>query len=76
MKRRGGRPVSPLGADSGRCATLRHDAVSWSQGIGLETVKAALAAGHRVRAFARSAGKIDLSDPGGIPDRWGCERSL
>ncbi len=34
-----------------------------SQGIGLETVKAALAAGHRVRAFARSAGKIDLSDP-------------
>ncbi|TNC10810.1 NAD(P)-dependent oxidoreductase [Methylobacterium terricola] len=34
-----------------------------SQGIGLETVKAALAAGHRVRAFARSAGRIALSDP-------------
>ncbi|KMO19829.1 NAD(P)-dependent oxidoreductase [Methylobacterium platani] len=34
-----------------------------SQGIGLETVKAALAAGHRVRAFARSAGRIELSDP-------------
>lgn len=34
-----------------------------SQGIGLETVKAALAAGHRVRAFARSAGTIALSDP-------------
>ncbi len=34
-----------------------------SQGIGLETVKAALAAGHRVRAFARSAEKIALSDP-------------
>ncbi|TGE01304.1 NAD(P)-dependent oxidoreductase [Methylobacterium nonmethylotrophicum] len=34
-----------------------------SQGIGLETVKAALVAGHRVRAFARSAGKIALSDP-------------
>ncbi|AWN44956.1 epimerase [Methylobacterium terrae] len=34
-----------------------------SQGIGLETVKAALAAGHRVRAFARSAGDIALSDP-------------
>ncbi len=34
-----------------------------SQGIGLETVKAALAAGHRVRAFARSASKIALSDP-------------
>ncbi|MGY2052688.1 NAD(P)-dependent oxidoreductase [Methylobacterium sp. JK268] len=34
-----------------------------SQGIGLETVKAALAAGHRVRAFARSADGIALSDP-------------
>ena len=32
-----------------------------SQGIGLETVKAALAAGHRVRAFARSADRISLS---------------
>ncbi|MBE7203834.1 MAG: SDR family oxidoreductase [Parafilimonas terrae] len=35
-----------------------------SKGIGLETVKAALAAGHSVRAFARSAAGIDLSDPG------------
>ncbi len=34
-----------------------------SQGIGLETVKAALAAGHRVRAFARSAARISLADP-------------
>ncbi|MCJ2121479.1 NAD(P)-dependent oxidoreductase [Methylobacterium sp. J-077] len=34
-----------------------------SQGIGLETTKAALAAGHRVRAFARSAAGIDLADP-------------
>ena len=34
-----------------------------SNGIGLETVKAALAAGHQVRAFARSAAKIALSDP-------------
>lgn len=34
-----------------------------SQGIGLETVKAALAAGHRVRAFARSANRIELADP-------------
>jgi putative NADH-flavin reductase len=33
-----------------------------SQGIGLETVKAALAAGHTVRAFARSASKIALDD--------------
>ena len=33
-----------------------------SNGIGLETVKTALAAGHRVRAFARSAESIDLAD--------------
>ncbi len=33
-----------------------------SRGIGLETVKAALAAGHKVRAFARSAPSIDISD--------------
>ena len=32
-----------------------------SKGIGLETVKAALAAGHRVRAFARSASSMALS---------------
>jgi uncharacterized protein YbjT (DUF2867 family) len=32
-----------------------------SRGIGLATVKAALAAGHRVRAFARSA--VDIADP-------------
>lgn len=31
-----------------------------SQGIGLETVKAALAAGHTVRAFARSAHRLPL----------------
>jgi len=34
-----------------------------SRGIGLETVKAALATGHKVRAFARSAPSIDISDP-------------
>ncbi len=34
-----------------------------SRGIGLETVKAGLAAGHTVRAFARSAGAIAISDP-------------
>jgi len=33
-----------------------------SRGIGLATVKALLAAGHRVRAFARSAHDIALSD--------------
>lgn len=31
-----------------------------SRGIGLETVKAALEAGHKVRAFARSASRIAL----------------
>ena len=34
-----------------------------SKGVGLETVKAALEAGHRVRAFARSAERIDFSHP-------------
>src|SRR4026209_1480766 len=34
-----------------------------SHGIGLETVKRALDAGHRVRAFARSAASIPLSAP-------------
>lgn len=33
-----------------------------SKGIGLETTRQALAAGHRVRAFARSAPEIALSD--------------
>jgi putative NADH-flavin reductase len=37
--------------------------VGASRGIGLETVKAALAAGHEVRAFARSAPTIDVTDP-------------
>lgn len=36
--------------------------VGASRGIGLETVRAALAAGHRVRAFARSANTIPISD--------------
>jgi putative NADH-flavin reductase len=33
-----------------------------SQGIGLETVKCALARGHRVRAFARGAAGIPIDD--------------
>ena len=33
-----------------------------SRGIGLETVKAALRAGHRVRALARSAASIPIQD--------------
>lgn len=35
-----------------------------SRGIGLETVKAALRAGHSVRALARSAARIPVQDPG------------
>ena len=34
-----------------------------SQGIGLATTRQALAAGHKVRAFARSADAIRLEDP-------------
>jgi uncharacterized protein YbjT (DUF2867 family) len=35
-----------------------------SRGIGLETVRRALADGHRIRAFARGAAAIDLDQPG------------
>ena len=34
-----------------------------SRGIGLETTRQALEAGHTVRAFARSAADISISDP-------------
>lgn len=34
-----------------------------SRGIGLAAVKQSLASGHRVRAFARSAGRIAVDDP-------------
>lgn len=34
-----------------------------SRGIGLESVRAALDAGHRVRAFARSAARIPVNHP-------------
>jgi short-subunit dehydrogenase len=46
-----------------------HDAVARvliigaSRGIGLETVKAALKAGHSVRALARSARRIRVAHP-------------
>lgn len=42
---------------------MRSLVIGASQGIGLETVKALLADGHRVRAFARSASKIALEHP-------------
>jgi putative pyruvate formate lyase activating enzyme len=35
----------------------------WSRGIGLETVKTALAAGHSVRALPRSAASIPIQNP-------------
>nr|USU32375.1 hypothetical protein NG677_01190 [Methylobacterium sp. OTU13CASTA1] len=41
-----------------------------SQGIGLEIVKAALVAGHRVRAFAMSAANMSLSGEGLERFRW------
>jgi uncharacterized protein YbjT (DUF2867 family) len=47
----------------------KHDAVATvliigaSRGIGLETVKAALKAGHLVRALARSARRIPVDHP-------------
>jgi uncharacterized protein YbjT (DUF2867 family) len=53
-----------------------------SRGIGLETVKALLAAGHRVRAFARRATPIPIDDPrlekidGDALDRTMIERAL
>jgi uncharacterized protein YbjT (DUF2867 family) len=53
-----------------------------SRGIGFETVKAALAAGHEVRAFARSAASIALTNPrlesvaGDALDKESVERAL
>jgi putative NADH-flavin reductase len=53
-----------------------------SRGIGLETVKLALKAGHSVRAMARSAGAIRLRDPklekldGDALDQHTIERAL
>ncbi|MBM3408638.1 MAG: NAD(P)-dependent oxidoreductase [Betaproteobacteria bacterium] len=35
-----------------------------SKGIGLETVGVALKAGHRVRAFSRSGGRLSVAHPG------------
>ncbi|HPG88421.1 MAG TPA: SDR family oxidoreductase [Hyphomicrobium sp.] len=53
-----------------------------SRGIGLETVKAGLAAGHNIRAFARSAANIPLEDarltkiPGDALSRSDLENAL
>jgi putative NADH-flavin reductase len=56
--------------------------VGASRGIGLETVKLALKAGHSVRAMARSANAIRLHDPslekqdGDVLDQHTIERAL
>lgn len=53
-----------------------------SQGIGLETVRCALAEGHRVRAFARGAASIAIDQPelekiaGDALDRAAVSRAL
>ncbi len=53
-----------------------------SKGIGLETVKAGLAAGHNVRAFARSAAGIPITDarlekfPGDALSRGDLDKAL
>ena len=53
-----------------------------SKGIGLETVKAGLAAGHMVRAFARSAAGIPVTDaklerfPGDALSRTSVDKAL
>ncbi|SFL19227.1 Putative NADH-flavin reductase [Methylorubrum salsuginis] len=59
------RPFRRLSSVGTREVNVTHVLViGASKGIGLETVKAALKAGHRVRAFARSAADIAISDPG------------
>src|SRR5215210_625526 len=55
------RVFSRVGTGEARMAHVL--VIGASKGIGLETTKAALAAGHRVRAFARSAASMGLSEP-------------
>jgi short chain dehydrogenase len=61
-------PVCPVVCEPGG-SDREHDAVATvliigaSRGIGLETVKAALEAGHSVRALARSARRISVDHP-------------
>jgi hypothetical protein len=60
--------LHPHGSEPGG-SDQEHDAVATvlivgaSRGIGLETVKAALEAGHSVRALARSARRISVDHP-------------
>jgi uncharacterized protein YbjT (DUF2867 family) len=52
--------VSPFGSIDAVATVL---IIGASRGIGLETVKVALQAGHSVRALARSAGRIFIGRP-------------
>ena len=55
--------VADSGSDKSEGPMATVLIIGASKGIGLETVKAALAAGHTVRAFARSAANIAITDP-------------
>jgi NAD(P)-dependent dehydrogenase (short-subunit alcohol dehydrogenase family) len=53
----------PRGSDREHDAVVKALIIGASRGVGLETVKAALEAGHSVRALARSARGIRVSHP-------------
>ena len=53
----------PGGSDRGHDAVATVLIIGASRGIGLEAVKAALEAGHSVRALARSARRIPIDHP-------------
>src|SRR5262245_9081822 len=55
--------VKPGGSDREYDAVATVLIIGASRGIGLETVKAALKAGHSVRALARSARRIRVDHP-------------
>src|SRR5438552_13669977 len=55
--------VEPGGSDREHDAVATVLIIGASRGIGLEAVKAALEAGHSVRALARSARRIPIDHP-------------
>jgi hypothetical protein len=55
--------LSQAGSDREHDAVATVLIIGASRGIGLETVKAALEAGHSVRALARSARRIPIDHP-------------
>jgi NAD(P)-dependent dehydrogenase (short-subunit alcohol dehydrogenase family) len=52
-----------LAVHTWRTSVARVLIIGASKGIGLETTRQALEAGHQVRALARSAAAIGFSDP-------------